>query len=86
MYAFNRRYNETGRTHADYTYQADAVGSYKWNGVSARIIAGYQFTRNSLRQPNRQVDASRWPRPWDLRNPATWDRSITSARSRASPA
>ncbi len=77
MYAFNRRYNETGRTHADYTYQADAVGNYKWNGVSARIIAGYQFTRNSLRQPNRQVDASKWPRPWDLRNPATWDRTIT---------
>ncbi len=77
MYAFNRRYNETGRDHHDYTYQADLVGNYKWNGISARIIAGYQYTRNSVRNPNRQVDSSKWPRPWDLRNPATWNRSIT---------
>ena len=81
MYAFNRRYNETGRTHNDYTYQADLVGNYKWSGGSARIIGGYQYTKNSVRNPNRQVDAAKWPRPWDLRNPATWDRSITFAET-----
>lgn len=74
-YAFNRRYNHTGRTHRDRSYQVDAVGKYRLGDFgSLRILAGYQFIKNYLRTTNRQVDASRQPRPWDLRNPATWVR------------
>ena len=74
-YAFNRRHNETARHHKDHSYQVDAVGKYNLGQyASLRILGGYQYIKNYVQNTARQVDVTRQPRAWDLRDPSTWVR------------
>ena len=67
-----RQLKEDGYQH---TYQAEAVGNYKFGGISARFLFGYQ--KDTIRSNSAiwQQPVALWPRPWDLSNPATWDRN-----------
>jgi iron complex outermembrane recepter protein len=67
-----RELKEDGYTH---TYQAEATGLYQFGGVSARFLLGYQNDTIRSNSATWQAPTSVWPRPWDLSNPATWDRN-----------
>ncbi len=56
------------------TFQLEAVGKYKFQGVSLRVLAGWNYEEATVGGWNRQVPVALWRRPWDLSNPATWDR------------
>ncbi|MDI1338003.1 MAG: TonB-dependent receptor [Lacunisphaera sp.] len=67
-----RELQEDGFTH---TYEAEATGLYQFGGVSARFLFGYQKDKIRSNSATWQSPTSVWPRPWDLSNPATWDRN-----------
>jgi iron complex outermembrane receptor protein len=58
-----------------HTYTAEATGLYQFHGVSARILLGYQNDTIRTNSATWQAPVPTWPRPWDLSNPATWDRN-----------
>ncbi len=67
-----RQLKEDGYQH---TYQAEATGRYKFGEVSARFLLGYQQDSIRSNSATWQTPVALWPRPWDLSNPATWDRN-----------
>ena len=67
-----RQLKEDGYQH---TYQAEAVGNYQFAGISARLLFGYQKDKIRSNSATWQTPVALWPRPWDLSNPATWDRN-----------
>ncbi len=67
-----RELKEDGFTH---TYTGEATGLYQFGGVSARFLLGYQSDTVRSNSATWQAPVNTWPRPWDLSNPATWDRN-----------
>src|SRR6185503_3061386 len=65
------------------TVDSYAVGSYRFEPVSARLLLGAQYSRRRFRglagqapnDPALGTDPTASPLPlWDLRDPATWNR------------
>lgn len=73
--AMGRRPRELEEDGYQHTYTAEATGLYQFGGVSARLLLGYQDDTIRTNSATWQAPVSTWPRPWDLSNPATWDRN-----------
>jgi len=56
-------------------YNFEAVGKYQLGAVSARLLLGWQYEKQSSDNKKNRAPTSQYPRPWDLNNPATWDRT-----------
>ncbi len=77
-------------SNSDETLELQAVGKYKFDHASLRLLLGAQyvdrrFDSRAGQAPNDPAlgdDPSASPLPlWDLGDPATWDRSLTIARN-----
>jgi iron complex outermembrane receptor protein len=73
--AMGRRPRLTEDDGYQHTYTAESTGLYQFGGVSARILFGYQNDTVRSNSGTWQAPVPTWPRPWDLSNPATWDRN-----------
>lgn len=71
------------------TYQVDAVGKYRFDGASLRVLLGAQYIDRSFdnwaaQAPNDPAlgnDPTASPFPlWDLSDPLTWNRAVTISR------
>lgn len=79
--AMGRRPREIQDDGFQHTGTLEATGNYQWGAVSARMLFGYQKDEIRSNSATWQAPVNTWPRPWDLSNPATWDRNAP-ARSR----
>lgn len=78
MYRRNRWEHQWG---SEQTAQIDLAGKYKVAGLSIRPLVGYKKNFESpyrgMQKNNPNVATSPYYlKPWDLRNPSTWDRSV----------
>ena len=67
-----RQLKEDGYQH---TVTGEATGLYQFGPVSARFLFGYQDDKIRSNSATWQAPVNTWPRPWDMSNPATWDRN-----------
>jgi iron complex outermembrane recepter protein len=81
--AMGRRPRELQDDGYQHTFTAETTGIYQFGGVSARLLLGYQKDKVRSNSATWQAPVNTWPRPWDLSNPATWDRHAP-ARTRFS--
>ena len=92
-----RRFRRQTYTNRGDTYEAEAVGKYKFGRTSLRLLLGAQYIDRSFdnqagQAPNDPAlgsDPTASPLPlWDLRDPSTWNRVVTIPLSAltASPA
>ncbi|MBU1237864.1 MAG: TonB-dependent receptor [Gammaproteobacteria bacterium] len=81
-----RRLRQQVYTNHDDTYEAQAVGKYRFGDKSLRLLAGVQyidrkFDRSAGQAPNDPAlgsDPTASPLPvWDLSDPSTWNRVVT---------
>lgn len=82
-----RRVRRQIYTQHDNDYEAQAVGRYRFEEASLRLLFGMQYV--DRRFDNRAGQAPGTPlAPWDLGDPSTWDRntSIPMSELTASPA
>src|SRR5258708_3003473 len=71
--------------------EAQALGDYKFGGVTLKLLLGAQYNPYSARQENAQAPDSTTPvynpagplPPWDLRDPSTWNRVVPGSISRS---
>lgn len=85
-----RRFRRQTYTNRGDTFQADAVGKYRFGGTSLRLLLGAQYVDRSFdsragqaaNDPALGSDPTASPLPlWDLRDPSTWNRVVTIPRS-----
>jgi iron complex outermembrane receptor protein len=60
----------------DDSYQFEATRHLTFNGGTLRFLAGYQYAERPEYNSQATLPAGQIPPTWDLRNPATWNRSI----------
>lgn len=81
-----RRVRRQTYTNFDDTYDVQAVGDYRWDGTSLRLLLGGEYSQRrfdnwAAQAPNNPALGSHptaSPLPlWDLSNPATWNRDAT---------
>jgi iron complex outermembrane receptor protein len=90
-YAQPRRWRWQTTTRLSNSGEVQALGDYKFGGVSLKLLAGAQYNPYSARQRNAQVPDSTSPvynpsgplPPWDLRDPSTWNRSVPATLNRS---
>ena len=85
-----RRLRGQTYTNSGDTWQLDAVGRYRLKDISLRLLLGTQYIDRSFdnwaaqapNDPALGTDPTASPLPpWDLRDPSTWDRTVTIPRS-----
>lgn len=73
--AMARRPRELNRWYDTTAYNLEAVAKYKLGSVSARLLLGWSSETQTGDNKTNQSPVAEYPRPWDLSNPATWDRN-----------
>lgn len=89
-YIQGRRWRGTTYKTISNTFEGQAVGTYKFGGVSLRLLLGAQHNPYKFRNWAGQIANSTNPvfvpasplPPWDLRNPSTWNRDIPASFTR----
>jgi len=80
-----RRFRSTDYTNHDDTVEAEAVGRYRFGGMSLRLLLGGQLVWRSFdnvagQAPNDPAFGNHPASPlplWDLHDPSTWNRVVT---------
>lgn len=60
----------------DETGQAEATRSFKFGSSEFKVLTGYAINRRTEYFGMRAIPGAIAPPAWDLRNPATWNRSV----------
>lgn len=60
----------------DQTGQLEAARTFQFKAAELKLLTGYQVNRRKEYFGNRAIPGALAPAAWDLRNPATWNRSV----------
>ncbi len=60
----------------DQTGQVEATRNFKFGSTEFKVLSGYQINRRKEYFGMRAIPGTLAPPAWDLRNPATWNRSV----------